>query len=174
MTKNRRGNETDAFIVPLIVIGGAAILVLFVFIPLVVALVTGHDLLSIGGVAWLVFPAGSLLASWLDWRRGHRSRATIDALVVCGVTSSWLFIIAAEVGNTLLGPDIGLWPMLIVVLILLFTIGSFIALFRVLPGGRGRSSTLPGMRGFFLTLSGASLLAMLLTYVLALYFQVII
>lgn len=173
MAQNRQENETDTSIVPLTIIGGAAILVLFVFIPLVVALVIGHDLLSIGGIAWLVFPAGSLLASWIDWRRGHRSRAIIDALVVCGIASGWLFIIVADVGNALLGTDIGLWPMLIVILILLFTIGSFITLLKTLPGDEDLSSTSPGMWRFFLTLSGAGLLAILLTYVLALYFQVI-
>ncbi len=174
MAQNRQGNETDALIVPLIIVGGAIILVLFVFIPLVMALVAGHDLLSTVRIAWLVFPSASLLASWIDWRRGRRSRATIDVLVVCGVASSWLFIIAADVGGELLGPDLGLWPMLIVILILLFTAGSFIALVKTLPGDEELSSTSPGMRGFFLTLSGASLLAMLLAYVLALYFQVMV
>ncbi|MFB0546964.1 MAG: hypothetical protein ACETWB_08640 [Anaerolineae bacterium] len=153
------------------IIGGVALLLLFVFIPLVIAFIRGHSWLSIGSVAWLVCPSASLLASWVDWLRGRRGRAAVDALVACGASLIWLFLVAADVGQSQ-GMDFGWWPFLIAGFVFLFTLVSFFALSRAVSAEGPVSSTSSGIRTFYFTLLGTSVVAMMLAYALALYFQV--
>lgn len=162
---------------PIAIVGGGMILVLFAFIPLVVVLVRGLEPFSAFNIVWLLFPAFSLLFSGLDWLGGRRRRATVDALVAGGVSWVWFFLTTPDVVQGY-GIELGMWPFLLSGTTLFFTLVGFVLLIWTLSPtaqdarDRGKASS-PGLRLFYILVLVASLAAMILVWGLEIFFKLL-
>jgi hypothetical protein len=155
----------------LVVLGIVFAVLGFVLVPLVIVVTRDAGWNYLLSVMWLILPTISLLTSLREWYRQRRVGATADVIITFGIASVWLFLVAADLAQVE-NFDVGLWPYVVAAALLIFAILSFFAFVRTVAEG-GTFAHSSGLRWLYWTLLVTSFVVIGISYILTLYFQII-